>query len=299
MENMQIAIKTPKLPNIDFDFENAKKILTKEVESFKALIVTEDTIPSCKKSRAELNKIKTSINNDKKKLKKEWNAPYIEVEDKVKELMTMCDEGLEYLDNGLSVYKTARVATKAKECKDLLEQKISESELLKKFAIDLHLPEGFTNSSMSLKAVGSAIDIQIMDLMKDQEQEERDAKTAKDHIASMNSAFSLKVPLTEKDFERGFNEENFNLSRLLDSITSRAQAQQRVENTVIEETIKEKEEVVSPRHFTAEPAEMNVIEEIEPTRIRRLDINCSQSQFKIITEYLSENDIDFDELSTF
>ena len=162
MSNLQIIVPTPKLPSITFDFGKAKEMLNKEIQVYKTLVVTEDTIPSCKKSRAALNKIKTGINNDKKRIKKDWNAPYIEFEDRVKELMSMCNEGLEYLDDGLSIYEEKRVEQKTKECNDLLALKENESGLLPKFKDLLCLPEGFANSSMRMKGISDAIDIQIL-----------------------------------------------------------------------------------------------------------------------------------------
>lgn len=295
MSDIQIVVPTPKLPSITFDFEKAKEMLSKEIQIYKTLVVTEDTIPSCKKSRAELNKIKTGINTDKKRIKKDWNAPYIEFENRVKELMGMCDDGLQYLDTGLSVYEEKRIELKTNECNELLKLKESESELLPKFKECLHLPEGFANSSMKIKAISSELDIQILNLMSEQEQEVKDIQTAKDHIMSMNSAFSLKTPLTESEFERQFNAHEFNLSMILEDITGRAKSRQIAENKVVEE-IEEKEEVVIKTKEIIKPIPDAKDDDI---CIRKLEINCSDNQYDSIIEYFTHNSIEFKEIAPF
>jgi len=292
MNNLQIVVPTPKLPSITFDFEKAKEMLSKEVQIYKTLVVTEDTIPSCKKSRAELNKIKTGINSDKKRIKKDWNAPYIEFEDRVKELMGMCDEGLQYLDTGLNVYEEKRIEEKTNECNELLKLKEDESELSLKFKESLHLPEGFANVSMKINAISSELDIQILNLTKEQEQEAKDIQTAKDHIVAMNTAFNLKTPLTESEFERQLEAYEFNLSFLLEDITNRAKSRQIAENKVVEEI----EEVT--------PKPIKIIKTIpkakdEPIEVRTLDISCSQQQYNSIIEYLESNEIEFKEITPF
>lgn len=54
--------------------------------------VTEDNIKESKKVLAEARKVVTNLENERKRLKKEWNEPFTKFEQQIKEIVTIIDD---------------------------------------------------------------------------------------------------------------------------------------------------------------------------------------------------------------
>ena len=76
---MKFILKTDlsSLPQIiDFNFEDMKSELSIKLKQYNALVVTEDSIKSAKDDKAQLNKLRTAIENKRKEIKNQCLAPY-------------------------------------------------------------------------------------------------------------------------------------------------------------------------------------------------------------------------------
>lgn len=93
---------------IGFNFDELKQELETRLEYYGSLVVTEDTIKESKDDRAKLNKLKTAIEDRRKAIKKEWNAPYAEFEAKVKELVALVDRPIKAIDSQLEGFEAKR-----------------------------------------------------------------------------------------------------------------------------------------------------------------------------------------------
>lgn len=82
--------------SIDANFEEMKAELTEMMTPYKTLVVTD--MASAKDARAYCNKVRKSIDDARKTVKKMWNSPYTVFEDKCKELTAICDEASGAID---------------------------------------------------------------------------------------------------------------------------------------------------------------------------------------------------------
>ena len=94
------------------NFDEVKKSLAEIVEPYKSVIVTDDAIAVSRTDRARLRKIKTSIDDYRKTVKKVYSAPLTVFEGKCKELTDICDEGIENLDSQVKDYEAKQKAEK-------------------------------------------------------------------------------------------------------------------------------------------------------------------------------------------
>jgi hypothetical protein len=60
---------------IGFNYDELKTELTANLEKYRGLVVTDDSIADAKKARAKLNALGKAINDEKIATKKQWNAP--------------------------------------------------------------------------------------------------------------------------------------------------------------------------------------------------------------------------------
>jgi len=288
----EVQIVTPKLPEIKFDFNKVKRELDLELLPYSNLIVTEDTIPECKKSRAELNKLRKSLNDAKIKIKKEWNAPYVVFENNVKDLLAMCDDALKFIDDGLGVYEQKRVDAKASDVRELIASLVSDSDLDQSYERKIILPENYLNVSVTMKSIEEDIAIQIARFEKELEERAERIQLAEQHITEVNDLMDLKSPLTKDDFKSFFNAETFDLAATMSEITDRAKSRRASENKVVEivkEEAKESAPVKLGSTMRSVPIDTNTTEK----SVYTLEITCSDVQIMHIAHYLKELNISF------
>lgn len=126
MQELQ-AVVTEKW-QIQSNFEDVQRQLVETLDTYKGVIVTEDTISNAKKDVAGLRKIKTSIEDARKAVKKEWEVPYKEFEEKCKKLTKLVDDTIEPINKQLSDYELERVLKKNEHLHELYKENIGEYE---------------------------------------------------------------------------------------------------------------------------------------------------------------------------
>ncbi|MBR1749913.1 MAG: DUF1351 domain-containing protein [Ruminococcus sp.] len=92
-----------------------KKELASQLEYYKGLAVTEETMKDAKSDRATLNKLRTAIDDQRKKVKKQFTEMYKPFEDDCKELIAMIDEPIGAIDSQMDVLNEKRKAEKYAE----------------------------------------------------------------------------------------------------------------------------------------------------------------------------------------
>ena len=100
---------------IEFNYEELKNWITEQVEQYKGLAYTDETIKNAKEDRAKLNKFKESIDNARKDVKKRYLEPYNQFEDKVKTLLALIEEPTKAIDQQVKAYEEQKKAEKRVE----------------------------------------------------------------------------------------------------------------------------------------------------------------------------------------
>ncbi len=104
---MEFLIKTDlkTIPEkIDFNFEEMKAELSDKLAAYNALVVTEDSIKSAKADKANLNKLRTAVEDKRKEIKKLCLAPYECFEKQCKEIVTLIDQPIKSIDGQIAVF---------------------------------------------------------------------------------------------------------------------------------------------------------------------------------------------------
>jgi len=104
---MEFLIRTDlgNLPkSIEFNFDEMKAELTEKLSTYNALVVTEESIKDAKADRANLNKLKTAIDDKRKEIKKLCLAPYESFEKQCKEITALIDQPIKSIDGQILVF---------------------------------------------------------------------------------------------------------------------------------------------------------------------------------------------------
>lgn len=98
-----------------------KKELASQLEYYKGLAVTEETMKDAKSDRATLNKLRTAIDDQRKAVKKQFEGLYKPFETDCRELIAMIDEPIAAIDSQMQVLNDKKKAEKRGELEKYFE----------------------------------------------------------------------------------------------------------------------------------------------------------------------------------
>ncbi len=121
------------LKPINFNFEELKKELSLQLDKYKKITYTEETMKEAKEDRSKLNKLSKAINDRKIEIHKEFEKPYTEFENKIKIILEMINEPLQLIDKQVKEYENKQKEQKKQEIEQYFNEKIGDYKNLINF----------------------------------------------------------------------------------------------------------------------------------------------------------------------
>lgn len=109
------------LKEIQWNQEEVKAWVAARVQDYKNIAYTEDQVKDMKKDRADLNKLRTAFESERKRLKKVCMEPYNLFEQQVKEVVALIDEPIQLIDSQLYELEERRKQQKKKDIEALFD----------------------------------------------------------------------------------------------------------------------------------------------------------------------------------
>lgn len=113
-----------KMEAIKFNYEELKGGLQESLKKYQNLVYTSANIKEAKDDRATLNALKKSLNDEKIKIKKEFEVPYKDFEDKIKELIELVDQPASEIDKQVKAFEEAEKAKKRETIETIYNENI-------------------------------------------------------------------------------------------------------------------------------------------------------------------------------
>lgn len=120
---MELRIEELKLPAevIHFNYEELKKELTEKVSKYDGLVYTEAELKDAKADRAQLNKFKKALNDERLRQEKEYMTPFNVFKDQINELIGIIDKPVGMIDKQVKDYEEKKKADKRIEIGSIWE----------------------------------------------------------------------------------------------------------------------------------------------------------------------------------
>ena len=111
---------------ISFNLDELKKNLSEEMDHYKNLVVSEDSLKADKKDLAMLRKAYKELNDRKVAVKKAFMEPYTKFEDEVKEALEIINEPISIIDKQIKVFEEEQKKAKLEYCRNLFEENVGD-----------------------------------------------------------------------------------------------------------------------------------------------------------------------------
>lgn len=140
---------------IGFNVEEIKPWIEKSISKYQGMVVTADSIKEAKDDRAKLNKLRNSIEDERKRIKREWNKPYTAFEKEVKSLVGLIDKPIANIDRQLKAYEDHRKQEKQADIQAIFNENVNELKGL--ITLDQIANPKWLNASYNIGAIENEI----------------------------------------------------------------------------------------------------------------------------------------------
>ncbi len=273
MGELQIEVKQQS-GTISTNFDQVEAELKTILNNYRGIIVTEDTVAASKKDVATLRKIRTSIDDEKKKVKKLWNVPYQEFEDRCKQLMALVDEPIDEINKQVNEFEIKSLNEKKDKLQNIYDENIGDYAPF--LAFESTLNEKWQNKSFKPD-----------DYLYDLSEKILHIKTDLDAIKSLNSEIEDEVIAT---YRTSGNSLSAAIQRNTQYLSDKAKVEAQVKEQAVVDT---ENKTITDDKIEEAP----VVEDSEPADVVEKDGNSlvhfvvSAEDSKLVKEFLDFNGI--------
>lgn len=162
------------------NFEEVKNQLYVQMDAYRNVVYTEETVKSAKEDVSMLRKVRKAIDDKRKEVKKAQMIPYEEFEQKAKELIQIIDDVINPISDQVETFEIKRKEERLAGIKKYFTEKVAGFE--KYISFNDVFVDSMLNVSTTAKSIKETFDAAIENVKKDVET-----------IQSMKSEIEVKV----------------------------------------------------------------------------------------------------------
>ena len=155
---MEMKVNELVLPEqITWNYEELKAELAEKVKTYETMVYTEDQVKDAKADRANLNKLKKALNDERIRREKEYMKPFNVFKDQVNEIIGIIDKPVQLIDSQLVEYEEERKRKKKAD----IEAFWNETEHPEWVTMTKVFEDAWLNASYSEAKIRKEIDTKI------------------------------------------------------------------------------------------------------------------------------------------
>lgn len=161
---MELKIEQVAIPEkIAFNYEELKQELSDKVKMYETLVYTDDQIKSAKADRADLNRLKKALNDERIRREKEYMQPFNAFKAQINEIIGIIDKPVALIDKQIKEYEEQQKQKKA----DTIARYWDSVEAPEWLDLDKIYDTRWLNASVSMKSIQAEIDERIKGINSD------------------------------------------------------------------------------------------------------------------------------------
>lgn len=276
MKDLQIVTNSFTPAKVEFNYEAISKQLDVLLEKYKGLVFTEETVTECKQTIAELRKGQKSLDDFRKKTKKELTKSVTEFEDQCKKLYKKFDTVIDPLTEQADVFEEQRKEEKRQQVQKIIDELIKGQGLNEKYAAQLIIQDEHLNKSKTIKSIKEDLTTSAENLGVQQDKEEADKELIKARVELVN--VKCGVELQDTSYIRLLEYEA--VTEILEKITADGEALKKKMEVQPEQgpPVQQVKSVPAPK-------------EDEEIFVEKYEVEGTAEQLDALEDYLNKNHI--------
>ena len=272
---------------ISFNFEELKQELADRVHIYETAVYDDTQIQQAKADRADLNKLKKALNDERIRREKEYLKPFTEFKDKVNEIIHIIDKPIGIIDQQVKEYENREKEEKRESITEFWDGELREDlttippEWLQLQQI---WDERWLNKSVSMAAIKTEITKRVQSITND-------VATLQDLPKFGFEA--VEVYKTTLDMNRALNEAR-RMSEIQDAKEAAEAAKKKAQEEAEAKAKQEAEQVHDTGFYVVEPEPVPFE---EPKTWLMFAAELTTTQARMLKEFFNTNGIPFKPIS--
>lgn len=165
---MELRVEPYKAPEqIFFNYEELKTELLQKMSAYETMVYTEDQIKEAKTDRANLNRLKKALNDERIKREKEYMQPFDQFKAQISEIISIIDKPVAVIDKQVKEYEEHQKTEKMDQIDSFFCEQWNSRNLPAAVEIDMIMDHKWLNASVSMKSIQEAIIAKLDQVEKD------------------------------------------------------------------------------------------------------------------------------------
>lgn len=164
---MELKVNAVSIPeSITFNYEELKAELLQKASFYESVVYTPDQIREAKADRANLNRLKKALNDERLKREREFMKPFDDFKAKINEIIRIIDKPASVIDQQI---KAAEEQQKEEKLKAIIEYFNGHPSIegFETLQLEQIMDAKWLNASVSMKSIQEAIDSRMGQIMTD------------------------------------------------------------------------------------------------------------------------------------
>lgn len=164
---MELKVNAVSVPEaITFNYEELKAELLQKVSFYESLVYTPDQIREAKTDRANLNRLKKALNDERLKREREYMKPFDDFKSKINEIIRIIDKPASVIDQQIKAAEEQQKEDKLNAIREYFNGHPS-IEGFETLQLEQIMDAKWLNASVSMKSIQEAIDSRMGQIMTD------------------------------------------------------------------------------------------------------------------------------------
>lgn len=164
---MELKVNAVSIPEaITFNYEELKAELLQKASFYESLVYTPDQIREAKADRANLNRLKKALNDERLKREREYMKPFDDFKAKINEIIRIIDKPASVIDQQIKAAEEAQKEEKLNAIRAYFSGHPS-IEGFETLQLEQIMDAKWLNASVSMKSIQEAIDSRMGQIMTD------------------------------------------------------------------------------------------------------------------------------------
>ena len=271
--SMELILKSAEvsIPQAIENIEQLKEELAPKLKYYSSLVVTEDSIKNAKSDKANLNKLKKAIDEQRKDVKKKCLALYEPLEQQCKELIGMIDAPITIIDKQIKNFDDI----KKQEKHQALQKHFDEVNTLEFVTLEDVINPKWSNATMKLETLKDEISQSVDKITSDYKE-----------IKELYNDSPLLTAILDR-----FIETKDKASALSYAAVIEKREQQRKEAEEHKSDVVQKSAGIPSDVKVTQPVANEVVEQQITGTFK---VTCTRSQLISLREFMKNNNIKFE-----
>lgn len=158
--NNLVEVRVEKnLGTISSNLDAVEESIKAYVAEYENYVVSQDSVADSKKLLADIRKQKKALDDERKQIKKDWNAPYAAFEKRANEVIALYDKPINLINSQLSQFEEDRKAKKKEEIISIYNE--SKGELEEYAPLERIYNSKWENAGTSTKSIREDIQLEF------------------------------------------------------------------------------------------------------------------------------------------